>query len=102
VFTSAVSAVLLVAFVSFAVWSNFTKRTKIEQAFAATETGRPKKELIKELGAPDEIEFCRKPDVGPLERSCEEKYWYKVFIARWGFTFDKNGAVIHKAHNVSY
>lgn len=103
IFVSVATVVLLIAFVVNAIWVNYTKQSRIEKAFSTMVVGDSKKDLVKKLGAPDEIEFCSKSDAAEaIDRECEEKYWYKVFISRWGFSFDKNGAVINKTHNVSY
>ena len=102
-FVSIVLAALLVAILLNAIWVGYAKEKRIERVFATVEVGFTKKDVVRELGAPDEIQFCGKPEApDSINRECSEVYWYMRFISRWGFTFDRNGTVIHKVHNVSY
>jgi len=100
---SVTAVFLLVTFAGNALWANLVKRNRVEHTFTNMPIGGSKEELVKKLGAPDEIDFCGKPDTANTSNhACDEKYWYKVFISRWGFSFDKNGTVINKTNNVSY
>lgn len=102
-FVSIVLFAMLSTILLNAIWVGYAKEKRIERVFATVEVGFTKKDVVRELGPPDEIEFCANPDASDsINPECAEKYWYKILISRWGFTFDRDGAVIHKTHNVSY
>lgn len=102
-FAFAILLLLFLGFLSNLIWSSQVKRNSVVRAFETMNSNHTKRDVVKELGAPDEIEFCGNSDsTDVIGRECAEQFWYKVFISRWGFTFDNTGKVIHKTHNVSY
>jgi len=79
------------------------KREKIVSSFANVQTGDTKQTVVQRLGQPDEVENCydSRSNEEPTNK-CVETYWYMSFLERWGFSFNKDGKVIDKTHNVSF
>jgi|ERR1051325_4905573 hypothetical protein len=77
-------------------------RVRIMSTFDKVNVGDKKETVVLKLGQPDEVENCHdSPSVEEPNR-CVETYWYKSFLERWGFSFNKDGKVVDKTNNVSF
>jgi len=90
---------LVLAVVAF----SFSHHVRLMSTFDKVKVGDKKETVVQILGQPDEVENCYdSPSVQEPTNRCVETYWYKSFLERWGFTFNKDGKVIDKTHNVSF
>lgn len=97
------AAVLLVLAVSAIAYSYHIRREKLTTTFVKVQLGHSKQTVVQMLGQPDEIENCSGSDSNQeLTKRCVETYWYMSFLERWGFSFNRDGKVIDKTHNVSF
>jgi len=104
-FTAIILAILLflLIVVSTAAFSHHVRKKKITTTFAKVEVGDTKESVVQRLGRPQEVENCYDPQSNEeLTKRCVETYWYMTFLERWGFSFNKDGKVIDKTHNVSF
>lgn len=90
---------LVLAVVAF----SFSHHVRLMSTFDKVKAGDKKEAVVQILGQPDEVENCydSRSDEEPTKR-CVETYWYISFLERWGFSFNKDGVVIDKTHNVSF
>lgn len=93
---------LLIGASAVAVSSHIRKK-KITRTFAKVQVGDTKQSIVQTLGPPKEVQNCydSRSNEDPSKR-CVETYWYITFLERWGFSFNKDGKVIDKTHNVSF
>jgi hypothetical protein len=90
---------LVIAVVAVSLFNHF----KLISTFAKVGVGDRKETVVQMLGQPDEVENCSGSDSNEdVTKRCVETYWYMSFLERWGFSFNKDGKVIDKTHNVSF
>ena len=94
---------LLVIVISAVGFSHHARKKKLTTTFAKVQVGDTRESIVQMLGQPQEIENCYDSHSSeePTKR-CFETYWYITFLERWGFSFNKDGKVIDKTHNVSF
>ena len=73
-------------------------KEELEERFLKVETGQAKNEVIKLLGDPTEVEYCRPV---PGETPCAENLRYIRFMETWGVLVDGEGKVTGKYLQVS-
>jgi hypothetical protein len=104
-FTAIILGVLLVLLivVSAVALSHHVRKKKLTTTFAKVQVGDTKESVVQTLGQPEEVENCYDSRSNEeLTKRCVETYWYMTFLERWGFSFNKDGKVIDKTHNVSF
>jgi hypothetical protein len=89
---------LVLAVVAF----SFSHRVRLMSTFDKVKVGDKKETIVQMLGQPDEVENCYDSQSVEEPNRCVETYWYKSFLARWGFSFNKDGKVVDKTNNVSF
>ena len=100
-----VAVLILVGIAGIFAVSRIVRRSSFESNYAQIEIGDTENRVVDLYGRPDETNDCSRyrnsGSLAVIEQRCALVYRYTSFMQEWIFYFDKDGLVIHKAHNVS-
>jgi hypothetical protein len=81
------------------------QRRALAQNYSEIQIGDTERMVVDLFGQPDETSDCSEyrhsGSLAVIEKRCARVDRYTSFMQEWIFYFDKDGLVIHKAHNVS-
>jgi len=82
------------------------RRRTFESNYSQIRIGDSEQKVVELYGKPEETgdcaEYKRPSALEVVQKHCVKVFWYGSFLKQWGFFFNDDGKVIHKAYNVSY